>query len=77
MARPTRALPVVMRRMRRAFLAALVALLCGAPTRPVGADPPGRPAPPLPREASRWLGEPTSWDALRGRVTLVFVWTFG
>jgi hypothetical protein len=33
-------------------------------------------APPLPTERSRWVGEPTSWDALRGRVTLVFVWTF-
>jgi hypothetical protein len=36
-----------------------------------------RPAPPLPREASRWVGEPVSWDSLRGRVALVFVWTFG
>ena len=36
-----------------------------------------RPAPPLPTEASRWVGPPTSWEALRGRVTLVFVWTFG
>ena len=36
-----------------------------------------RPAPPLPGEASRWVGEPASWDSLRGRVTLVFVWTFG
>jgi len=34
-------------------------------------------APPLPREASRWVGKPASWSELRGRVTLVFVWTFG
>jgi hypothetical protein len=37
----------------------------------------GRPAPPLPTEASRWVGEPQTWKALRGQVTLVFVWTFG
>jgi len=42
-----------------------------------GASDAFRPAPPLPREASRWVGPPTSWDALRGKVTLVFVWTFG
>ena len=36
-----------------------------------------RPAPPLPTEASRWVGDPVSWESLRGKVTLVFVWTFG
>jgi hypothetical protein len=38
-----------------------------------------RPAtlPPLPAERSRWVGEPPGPAALRGRVALVFVWTFG
>jgi hypothetical protein len=36
-----------------------------------------RTAPPLPTDPSRWVGPPTSWEALRGRVTLLFVWTFG
>jgi hypothetical protein len=55
-----------------------VALLSIGPTAPgAGAFDDVRPAPPLPTEASRWVGPPTTWEALGGRVTLVFVWTFG
>lgn len=37
-----------------------------------------RPAPPFPtRDAKRWIGAPTSWPELRGRVVLLDVWTFG
>lgn len=37
-----------------------------------------RPAPEFPTiEASRWLGEPQRLAALRGRVVLLDVWTFG
>jgi hypothetical protein len=35
------------------------------------------PAPPLPASAATWLGTPVSWSALRGRVVLLNVWTFG
>jgi len=41
------------------------------------APEPARLAPPLPSEPSRWIGPPQTWDGLRGRVTLLFVWTFG
>jgi len=34
-------------------------------------------APPLPSGQARWVGAPASWPQLRGRVTLLFVWTFG
>jgi hypothetical protein len=33
--------------------------------------------PPLPTDAKAWIGEPQSWDALRGKVVLLDVWTFG
>lgn len=36
-----------------------------------------RAAPPLPADATLWIGPPQSWDALRGRVVLLDVWTFG
>jgi hypothetical protein len=36
-----------------------------------------RAAPPLPSNPRDWIGEPASWASLRGRVTLLFVWTFG
>jgi hypothetical protein len=54
-------------------LVGLLALLLAAPALPAE----GRTAPPLPQKASRWVGEPQSWESLRGKVTLVFVWTFG
>jgi hypothetical protein len=63
-------------RGRRGVLLAVAALVAisatGGPN-----DLPERAAPPLPRDPARWIGAPQSWDALRGRVTLVFVWTFG
>jgi hypothetical protein len=34
-------------------------------------------APPLPGDTRLWIGPPQSWDALRGRVVLLDVWTFG
>lgn len=35
------------------------------------------PAPPLPSDPKLWLGEPQSWQKLRGKVVLLDVWTFG
>ena len=61
----------------RTGTAAVTALLCLALAGAQAADDDARPAPPLPTEAARWVGEPASWESLRGRVTLVFVWTFG
>jgi thiol-disulfide isomerase/thioredoxin len=35
-------------------------------------------APPFPTaDRSRWVGEPQTWEGLRGRVVLLDVWTFG
>jgi hypothetical protein len=62
-------------RARAGRIAAVLAAV-GLAVAASAADP-VRPAPPLPTEASRWVGEPTSWESLRGKVTLVFVWTFG
>ena len=56
-----------------ASTALALSLFLAAPHLPAG----DRSAPPLPTETSRWVGEPQSWDSLRGKVTLVFVWTFG
>ena len=37
-----------------------------------------RPAPEFPSQAAQhWIGAPQSWAALRGRVVLLDVWTFG
>ncbi len=37
-----------------------------------------RPAPPFPAaDAEAWVGSPQSIDALRGKVVLLDVWTFG
>ena len=36
-----------------------------------------RAAPSLPSNPRDWIGAPASWASLRGRVTLLFVWTFG
>jgi hypothetical protein len=55
-------------------MAALVVASLGRP------DPvfPTRPAPPFPSsDPARWIGPPQSWSALRGRVVLLEVWTFG
>jgi hypothetical protein len=62
--------------MRPLAAALLPAALVMAGAVPVRA-PAGRHAPRLPREASRWVGGPPGVDALRGGVTIVFVWTFG
>jgi hypothetical protein len=35
------------------------------------------PAPPFPKDPAQWIGTPASWEALRGRVVLLDVWTFG
>jgi hypothetical protein len=60
---------------RAAIVPGLLSLLLAAQ---VTAEPfDVRPAPPLPTEAARWVGDPVSWESLRGKVTLVFVWTFG
>lgn len=37
----------------------------------------GATAPLLPLDPKAWIGPPQSWDALRGRVVLLDVWTFG
>lgn len=35
------------------------------------------PAPPFPKpDRSHWIGEPQTWEGLRGRVVLLDVWTF-
>jgi hypothetical protein len=35
-------------------------------------------APPFPSgDRAHWIGTPATWDALRGRVVLLDVWTFG
>lgn len=62
-------------RARDALIVGLLATGLAAPRG--GAADRLRDAPPLPTEPSRWVGEPTSWESLRGKVTLVFVWTFG
>jgi hypothetical protein len=37
-----------------------------------------RPAPPFPSsDPAHWIGSPQTWSALRGRVVLLEVWTFG
>jgi len=42
------------------------------------ADARGPVAPPFPSaDPAHWIGTPQSWDALRGRVVLLDVWTFG
>jgi hypothetical protein len=62
--------------MSHRSLACALSLALSVPGVAVKAGDP-RPAPPLPTEAARWVGEPASWASLRGKVTLVFVWTFG
>jgi hypothetical protein len=61
----------------RSFRALLPAILLVSQA-PLGlADTAAPLAPPLPRDASRWVGKPASWSGLHGRVTLLFVWTLG
>jgi len=55
-----------------ALLLPATLLLAVAPTGAVASE-----APPLPGDPARWVGAPASWPQLRGRVTLLFVWTFG
>jgi hypothetical protein len=62
--------------MRLRSLVATASVLSVLLAAPAVADE-SRPAPRLPTDASRWVGEPQSWESLRGQVTLVFVWTFG
>ena len=57
----------------RALLA--VSLLAAAP-QSVAKGPP--PAPPFRNQnAADWVGTPVTWEALRGKVVLIDVWTFG
>jgi len=35
------------------------------------------PAPPFPTSPDHWIGTPASWKALRGKVVVLDVWTFG
>jgi hypothetical protein len=57
-------------------LAGVAALAARAGTSSAGA--PSRPlAPRFPSDRARWIGTPPSWEALRGRVVLLDVWTFG
>ena len=36
------------------------------------------PAPPFRNQnAADWVGTPVTWEALRGKVVLIDVWTFG
>jgi thiol-disulfide isomerase/thioredoxin len=66
--------PFMSRRIAYALL--LVTLAFG--TVSMSADDGARPAPPFPtRDAKRWIGTPTTWQELRGRVVLLDVWTFG
>jgi hypothetical protein len=72
---PQAAFQTFVRRGVRLLLLALAPLVSQAS--PGLADVAAPLAPPLPGDASRWVGKPASWAGLRGRVTLVFVWTFG
>lgn len=62
-----------LRAVAAATAAAVVAAIASAagPSRPPLAPrfPGGDPA--------RWIGTPATWEALRGRVVLLDVWTFG
>ncbi|HET7293230.1 MAG TPA: hypothetical protein VFM88_12455 [Vicinamibacteria bacterium] len=52
---------------------AWAALACDA-----GAAVPVRPMPPFPgADAAAWIGPPQALDALKGKVVLLDVWTFG
>lgn len=54
------------------------ALLLAATLAPVAARAAGTPAPPFPTTAREaWIGEPATWQTLRGKVVLLEVWTFG
>ncbi|HWX25604.1 MAG TPA: hypothetical protein VN083_11200 [Vicinamibacteria bacterium] len=67
---PTRAQP--------AFLASALAsglLFLLAPRAAAG---PPTPAPAFPeRRPDRWIGQPLTWEDLRGKVVLLDIWTFG
>jgi len=62
-------------RARRVLTASV--LLALGPSLGHPAPDPAKAGPPLPTKPSSWLGPPQTWHALRGRVVLVFVWTFG
>ena len=55
------------------------ALLSGSRPEASAADAAGaRAAPPFPsRSPKDWVGPPVTWEALRGQVVLLHVWTFG
>jgi hypothetical protein len=56
--------------MLRALVAMLGCLLPAPATAPA--------APPFTSAEPRdWIGTPASWEALRGKVVLLHVWTFG
>jgi len=64
---------------RAPFLAALALWVAASPSlgQAPGTALDARPAPAFPGAAERWIGAPASWPALRGRVVLLNVWTFG
>jgi thiol-disulfide isomerase/thioredoxin len=60
------------------FALALVTAALALGTVTTFAEDGARPAPPFPtRDAKHWIGAPTTWQDLRGRVVLLDVWTFG
>jgi len=55
-----------------------LAILGLASLRPGSGAVHGVPAPPFPSaSAADWIGTPATWPALRGKVVLLDVWTFG
>jgi hypothetical protein len=65
--------------MRMPATGLAVALLGAALSSPSSAREEGAvPAPPFPSTRSTgWIGPPATWEALKGRVVLLDVWTFG
>ena len=62
----------------RAALFAFLGLVSAAFACRDGVSAAERPAPPFPTaDPEAWIGPPQSFDALRGKVVLLDVWTFG
>ena len=43
----------------------------------VSSNEQARRAPRFPTSRAGWIGTPVTWEALRGRVVMLDVWTFG
>ena len=65
--------------MRRGFMSSLLLLAATvALTDAVSSDEQARRAPRFPSSSpAGWIGTPVTWEALRGRVVMLDVWTFG